>query len=233
MSKNSPVLKLNTDPDGRLRLREQLALVALPRRTRRNITMRMGREIIKEAKTNIRQQRTTYGRSMEGRKDTRKRRKLLRGFGRGLKPFMRGSDRVDVTWSNSMTAQLADRHQNGIAEQWTASKARKVYGVPDYSKPATREQAKALKAEGYKLRVKKSRGKGHTLRRVPIKWITENLSRGQAGAILRQMRDGKKRGKQSWEVKPAARPFLGPKPGTEEKFLNDLARQTMAEIGNR
>ena len=232
MSKTSPVMNLTTDPQGRLRLSEQLALVALPRRTRRNITMRMGREIVKEAKANIRQQRTTSGRSMEGRKDTRKRRKLLRGFGRGLKPFMRGSDRVDVTWGSSVTAQLADRHQNGIAEQWTPAKARKVYGVPDYSKPATRAQAKALKAEGYRLRVKKPRGKGHTLRRVQIKWITDNLSRGQAGAILREMR-GKQHGKQRWEVKPAARPFLGPKPGTEDKFLNDLARQTMAEIGNR
>jgi hypothetical protein len=226
---NSP-LRLDTDRAGRLHLDEQLHLLSLPRRTRRNITMRMGRSVIKDAKANIRQQRSIHGGSMEPRKDTRKKRKMLRGFGRGLKPYMRGSDRVDVTWGNPLTAKLADRHQNGIAEPWTADKARKIYGIPDYSKPATRAQAKSLLAEGYRLRVRRGSGKGCTLRRVSVKWITENLSRGQAGLILRAMRDESKHGKQRWSVEPAARPFLGPKPGAENEFLNDIAREALAAI---
>ncbi|WP_419787320.1 virion morphogenesis protein [Pseudodesulfovibrio sp.] len=226
-------LRLDTDPRGRLRLREQLDLLSLSPRTRRNVTKRMGRAVIKEARTNLRQQRTVYGRSMEERQGVRKRRKMLRRLGKGLKPFMRGTDRVDLTWANGMTAKIADRHQYGIPEVWTASKARKVYGVPDYKKPATRTQAKALIAEGYRLRVRKPKGKGCTLRRVPLRWIMENLSRGQAGTILRQMRDNTTHGKQRWEVKPAARPFLGPRPGTEKQFLNDLARTALSEIRNR
>jgi len=229
---NSP-MRLDTDPRGRLRLHEQLDLLSLPRRTRRNITMRMGRAVIKDSKGNLRQQRTIYGRSMEERRDTRTKRKMLRRMGKGLKPFMRGSNRVDVTWANGLTAKIADRHHRGVPEPWTPTKALKVYGVPDYNKPATRDQAKALKAEGYRLRVQKKKGKGCTLRRVSIKWIMENLSRGQAGTILRQMRDNTTRGKQSWEVKPAARPFLGPKPGTEDQFLDDLARTALSEIRNR
>lgn len=216
-----------------MRLREQLDILSLPRRTRRNITMRIGRAVIKDTKANIRKQRTVYGRSMEERRDTRTKRKMLRRMGKGLKPYMRGANRVDVTWSNGLTAKIADRHQRGVPEPWTPTKALKVYGVPDFKKPATRAQAKALKAEGYRLRVKKKRGKGCTLRRVSIKWIMENLSRGQAGTILRQMRDKTKRGSQRWEVKPAARPFLGPKPGTENMFLDDLARTALSEIRNR
>lgn len=227
------LMRLDTDPRGRLRLREQLYLVSMSRRTRRNITRRMGRSVIKDARTNLRQQRTVYGRSMEERKDTRKRHKILRRMGKGLKPFSRGADRVDVTWSNGQTAKIADRHQRGVAEPWNPAKARKVYGVPDYQKPATRAQAKALKAAGYKLRVQKKKGKGCLLRRVPIKWIMENLSRGQAGLILRILRDNTTRGKQGWEVKPAARPFLGPKPGTEGKFLDDIASTAVSAIRNR
>ncbi|MBC17038.1 MAG: virion morphogenesis protein [Desulfovibrio sp.] len=229
---NQP-FQLDTDPRGRMRLYEQLDIVSLPHRTRRNITMRMGRSIIKDAKQNIRRQRTIHGRSMAERKGTRTKRKLLRKMGKGLKPFMRGPNRVDLTWANGMTAKIADRHQRGIPEQWTAPKAEKVYGKPDYDNPATRGQARALKAEGYRLRVKKKRGKGCTLRRVSMKWIMQNLTVGQAGIILRQMRDKTRRGKQRWEVKPTARPFLGPKPGTEYKFLDDLARAALSQIRNR
>ncbi|BCS89972.1 virion morphogenesis protein [Pseudodesulfovibrio sediminis] len=231
-SSNAP-LRLKTDPRGRLRLHEQLDILSMSPRTRRNITMRMGRKVAKAAKANIRQQKTIHGTSMEPRKDSRNKRKMLRGFGRHIKPYMRGTDRVEVTFGNDYTARLAGRHQYGIAEPWTTAKAQKIYKRPDYKAPTTRAQAKALKAEGYRLRVQKKRGKGCTLRRVSIKWIMDHLSVGQAGAILRDMRTGTKRGKQQWEVKPAARPFLGPKPGTEKEFLNELARDTMAEITNR
>jgi len=229
---NSSPLRLDTDQSARLRLHEQLDLLSLPRRTRRNITMRMARAVIKDAKGNLRAQRTVYGRSMEARKGTRVRRKMLRRMGKGLKPFMRSPERVDVTWGNGLTAEIADRHQRGMAESWTSAKARKVYGVPDYSKPATREQAKALLAEGYRLRVQNPSGKGCTLRRVSAKWIMEHLSRGQAGLILRVLRDASW-AKHSWEVKPAARPFLGPAPGSENKFLDDLAGTALSEIRNR
>lgn len=226
-------LRLKTDQRGRLRLHEQLNILSMSPRTRRNITMRMARKVVKEAKTNIRLQKTIHGTSMETRKDRRKKKKMLRGFGRTIKPFRRKGDQVEITWPTSVNAQMANRHQQGLPEKWNAQKARKIYGIPDYSGPATRAQAKSLKAAGYMLRVKKKKGKGCSLRRVSKRWIMDNLSMGQAGAILRIMRTGTKRGKQQWEVKPAARPFLGPKPGTEKEFLNELARDTMAEITNR
>ncbi len=51
--------------------------------------------------------------------------------------------------------------------------------------------------------------------------------------ILRLMRDNGQKGQQRWQVKPAARPFLGPEPGTEQAFLNDIIRMTMSDIRNR
>ncbi|MBI9080277.1 MAG: phage virion morphogenesis protein [Pseudodesulfovibrio sp.] len=231
---SSSMMNLDTDKKSRLRLHEQLDLVCLSPRTRRNVTKRMAREIRKDSRLNIRGQKTVHGTPMEKRRTGRARRKMLRGLGRTMKIYSRGTDQAEVTWATPMTAKIADRHQNGIPEQWTAGKARKVYGVPDYSKPASRAQAKYLLAEGYRLRVRKKKGKGCTLKRVPIKWIMENLSQGQAGMILRILRDECwAAGEQIWETKPAARPFLGPKPGTEDKFLDDLAKQALSDIRNR
>ena len=56
----SPMMRLDTDRTGRLRLHEQLDIISLPPRTRRNITMRAGRSVIKATKKNLRQQKTIY-----------------------------------------------------------------------------------------------------------------------------------------------------------------------------
>lgn len=233
MPTNSRPISLDTDPDGRLRLIEQLELLALPPRTRRAVLKRMATEIRKDSRRNIRAQSTVHGTAMEKRRGTRVRRKMLRGLGKSMKIYARGSDRAEVTWANALTARIADRHQHGGAEDWTAGKARKVYGVPDYSQPASRTQAKALKDAGYRLRVRRPNGKGCTLKRVPIKWICENLSSGQAGVILRLLRDGTAKGARRWTVDTPARPFLGPKPGDESRLLNDLAKQALSDIRNR
>ena len=127
---------------------------------------------------------------------------MLARLGKGLKPYVKRG-RVDVTWSNNMTGQIARRQQEGIAEQWSAAKAKKVYGTPDYSEPATRSQAKALRAAGYMINTKS----GRSQKRPTIKWIVEHLSSGKAGIILRALRKAKRT--TSWETKPTARPFLG------------------------
>jgi hypothetical protein len=226
-------LRMDTDYAGRMRLFEQMEVLSMPGRTRRNVVKRMVRQVQKDARANIRSQKTTRGLPMEARKDSRVRRKMLRGLSREMTVFMRGNSAADVTWRNGLTAKIADRHQRGVPEPWNRGKARKVYGVPDYKANATRAQAKSLKAEGYRLRVKKKRGKGCRLVRVSLRWITENLSRGQAGLILRLMRTNRKRGARSWEIRTPARPFLGPRLGDEDTFLTGLARQAISEIRNR
>lgn len=233
MPSDSSLMRINTDQRNQLRLHEQIGLVAMPRSKRRRVVRKVATEARKASRLNIKQQRTIHGDAMEARRNTRVRRKMLRGLGRNMKIYMRGSDKAEVTWPSPLTAKIADRHQRGVPEQWTAGKARKVYGVPDYSKPATKAQAKALIEAGYRLRVRKKKGKGCSLRRVSQKWIRENLSLGQAGVILRMLRDGTPKGVQRWEAEPPARPFHGFKPGDEDKVMTGLARQAISEIRNR
>lgn len=223
-------LKVQEDRRARLRLHEQLDLLSLPTPMRRRVVRKMALEVRKGTRANIRAQKTVSGAAMEPRKAGRARRKMLRGLGRGMRVRVTSPESAEVGWPNRLTSHIAYRHQTGQPETWTAGKARKVYGVPDYKSPATRAQAKSLIAEGYRLRVRKQRGKGCALRRVSQRWIRENLSLGQAGVILRMMRDGKRKGKQRWEMRTPARPFLGVDPAKYDEALNDIARQALAAV---
>lgn len=71
---------------------------------------------------------------------------------------------------------------------------------------ATRAQAKALKEEGFRVFARRLNPQAPIgkLRKPTQKWICDNLSNEQAGAILRQMRGEPKA---SWETKLPARPF--------------------------
>lgn len=178
---------------------------------------------------------------MSPRQNARNKRRMLKklagtklgkspaGKGKGLNVYGRGTSVAEVTWGNAFAAKIAYAQQHGIGQRWTAAKARKRYGVPDYKAPASRDQAKALLEAGFKVRVAKKRGKGTRLKRVSIKWIRENISMGKAAVILNILR-GEGSHPQSWEVKPKARPFLGVPAEKADEMLQDLARQTIDQL---
>lgn len=228
----APEIDLRVDEKSRLRLSEQLSLLTLPPAKRRRLMNGIAKDVRLDARRNIRSQRTILGRAMEPRKDKRKRRKLLQGLGKGLTTVHKGDLHAEVTWKNPVPARIAHQHQFGTPEKWTASKARKVRGQPNYAAPATSAQAKALIAEGFKRRVarKHGKGKGAALKRVSQKWIRENLKLGQAGLILRLMRTGKPKGKQSWTVKVPARPILGATVDKADEYMTRLAQQWLREM---
>ncbi|SHJ72024.1 hypothetical protein ACQ0P8_16325 (plasmid) [Halodesulfovibrio aestuarii] len=241
MSQNKPALNLSVDKRSRLRLREQLTLLQMPPKKQRRIVMSMARTVRKQAAQNIRQQRTVRGTQMAPRKNSRNKNRLLKklagtklgknpkGKGKGLNVYGRGKTKAEVTWGNAFAARIAYAQQHGIAQKWSASKARKRYGVPNYKAPATRAQAKALLDAGYRLRVRKKRGKGTRLKRVTIKWIRENMTVGKAALILNILRGNENR-PTAWEVKPEARPFLGVPAEKADEMLQDLARQTLQQL---
>lgn len=233
---NNSALEFSVDRKSRLKLKEQLDILAMPPREQRKIIMTMARAVRKQAVLNIRQQRTVEGLPMAPRKDARNKRRLLRGLAKakvgkskGLTVYGRGSDSAEVTYGNQGAGQIANRHQKGIPEPWSKKKAEKVYGRPDYNKPATRVQAKSLIDAGYRVRKKRKRGKGTLLKRVSVKWIREHMTLGQAGRILRFMR-GTGLSKTRWDVETPARPFLGATPDDAKEMLQDLARQTIEKL---
>ena len=222
-----PVLTFRDDPKGRLKLREQLDILALPPKQKRKLVRMMATDVRKQARQNIRQQRTVSGSPMAPRKDTRNKRKLLRRMGKPMVIFNKSNHEAVVGFKGNKAGVIASKHQHGTSERMTATKAEKRAGTPDYKDRADRKQAKSLIQEGYRLPVPGKNGRTK-LKRVSQKWIRENMSCGQAGLILRMMRNEKS--KQSWTMTTPARPFLGADEKDAQQMLDSLARTSLARL---
>lgn len=88
---------------------------------------------------------------------------------------------------------------------------------------ATKEQAKALKQEGFRVfarRINPNAAVGK-MKSPTMRWIQQNLSAEQAGLILRAMRG--KAPAEAWETKIPARPFLQ----VDKKQMRKIAKEEL------
>lgn len=224
------ILKFDPDKKSTLRLLDQIEVLSMKPVKRRRLLRQIGKHIRIDTRQNIKRQRTVTGRSMEPRAK-KKRRRMFRKMAKGMVTRIKNDHQAQITWKQPGQARLAFRHHHGISENYTASKAARVNGTPDYTKPATPAQAKALAKEGYRRPVARKRGKGGAiLKRVSQKWIRENMTIGQAGLILRLMRTGTREGKQSWVIKLPERPILGATPADANIYLADMATDALQRM---
>ena len=229
MNSNSQI-QFSEDKKSRLKLGEQMAILAMPPKEQRKLVKSIGSEVRKDARQNIRKQKTISGAPMAKRKDARNKRKLLRKMGKGMVVFNRGNTKAIVTWKNSRSAQIANSQQKGSRQAMTASKAAKRGSKPDYDAPVTRDMAKALIQEGYRQPVKGKNGRSR-LKKVSQRWIMDNMTQGQAGLVLKELRNaGSKR---SWTIRTPARPFLGATEQDADKMLESMAKAALARIQSK
>jgi len=194
------------------RAQKRIGALRLSRKKRFWVHRQLGRQVRTFSRKRIRLQKDLDGVPFKKRADG-KRAKMERGLSRKLVIYAT-AEQAKVTWANTKTAKIAYAQQYGIDEDFTASKAKRRYGTPDYKGPATRKQAKALREAGYTI------ARGRKGRKTPsLKWMTENLTLGQAGLVLRVLRDDAK--KQRWKIKLAKRAFLGVN-RKETRALSDL-----------
>ena len=214
-----------------LKLMDQLEVLSMSVPQRRRMMADIGRQTRKKTRENIRGQKTVSGTGMAPRVNARTKRKMLSKMGKGMQTKVINTHKATVGWKNAGQAKLADRHHRGVSEAWNPRKMARVSGTPDYTKPATHAQARALNKEGFRRRVARKRGKGGaTLKRMPAKWIMDNMTLGQAGLVLRLMRYGTRKGKQKWETKPAPRPILGATPEDANAYLTQMAKEALTRI---
>ncbi|MGL1932185.1 MAG: hypothetical protein OCC45_10540 [Desulfotalea sp.] len=223
-------IKFTEDSRSRLKLGQQLDVLAMGPRNRRKLVREILKETRKDLRQNIRQQKTVDGSAMKGRSGKNKKR-MFRNMGKGMAVKLKNDHSGVLTWKNAGQARTAYRHHHGVDEKFTASRAEKKYGKPDYQAKATKQQAKALNENGYRARVARKRGKGGAvLKKVSQKWIMEHMTIGKAGLILRMLRTGKRKGKQNWKIKTPARPILGATKADADKFLTALAGDALRNI---
>lgn len=195
------------------------------------------REVCKYTGQNIRRQRTVEGDPFAKRKKARAKRRMLLGLGKAqfLKAYSKAGDGggAAVGWpEGGFLSEIAYRHQHGIGESWNPAKIAKVRGSPDYGAQCTPKQAQALIKEGYKL---PGRRKGGGVRLYPVnaRWLRDHMTLGQAGLILRLLRTGQAKGKQSWKDTVPERPFLGINDAQVEASLDAMIQKflTGGKIG--
>ena len=196
----------------------QLQLLKLPAAKRTRILKTLGRYERTLARKRIARQTTIDGEAFTPRSSGKKDR-MLKRLGKTLEPYVKNANRLELKHKAALTGRIAAMHQEGGSEKMTANKMARIHGQPDYKASCTRPQAKALSAEGYKVR--KANGKGY--RRASLREIMENLSQGQAMLILRKLRD--KPQKQRWDIPVAARPFLGDTTDNVQRQLVSIFEQ--------
>lgn len=223
-------INIDTDKKSTLRLMDQVDVLTMSPVRRRKMLRQMAKHTRSDLRQNIRQQRTVTGAKMTPRASKRKKR-MFSKMAKGMVTRIKNDHTAIVTWKQTGQAKLAFQHHHGVSENFTSKKAARINGTPDYKKPATPAQAKALNREGFKRKVARKRGKGGAiLKRVPQKWIRENMTLGQAGLILRLMRTNSSKGKQHWKINLPERPILGAKPEDSNNYLTAMATDALRQI---
>jgi len=197
--------------EGMLGLQTQLALLELSPKLRTRLLKRVSMRIRSMSNERVRKQKNIDGSPYEPRKATSKqRRKMLSGLikGKYLDVLRANPDQATLGWRNSMMGYIAYEHAHGLSRRYTAAQARKANPIP-YHDPCTTEQAKRLRRLGFKVRQPGTtkRGKSRWLK-PSAAWIKENISYGQAGLLIRELK-GEQAGPTSWEIKLPKRDFLG------------------------
>jgi hypothetical protein len=200
---------------GHIDAQKRLELLKLPARKRRQILGGIGREIKRQSIRNLKAQRDVQGRPWAPRKRGNDR-KLLRHLARQVQANFVTPDFVDVGFKGAVAYQ---QHE-GVTQVMTgALMARNAGSGAD--EPATRKQAKELRNENYRVRVKGSK----KWRKPSLQWITQNLKQKQAGLILRILRD--EQPKKAWITTVPGRAFLGATDAQVGTFVNKVIENTI------
>ena len=221
---------LQIDVKGLLPLKRQLELLAMPRATRRRLLYRVAKRVTSASKKRASKQVDLKGRPFKTRARKRKgNRKMLTRMARKLKVVRNDSLEAVIGFNSPVLAHIASKQQHGAVEQMSAKKLAAMESGTARDGPATRKQARALREAGYQI--KRAKGKGK--KKPSLKWITENMKVGQAGAALAYLRaQAGETIKQSWTTTLPARSFLGATAQEITEHIEFIFKQMKQEMNH-
>ncbi|EOX4826830.1 virion morphogenesis protein [Vibrio alginolyticus] len=187
-----------------LNMQEKLAMLALPPKKRVWILKTLGRWETTNTRKRIRSQKDVNGRVLQPKKG-KKKGKVLKRMAKGLTPYVRNANQLDLTWSNKLTAKIAARHHLGQKQKMTKRQMQKRWGKPDYSAPCTKGQARKLRELGYTVPRKSGKGR----KKASLRELMATITHGQAGQLIRELSN--QPNITSWDIPLAERQILGSK----------------------
>ncbi|NVC52596.1 virion morphogenesis protein [Vibrio diabolicus] len=197
-----------------LNMQEKLAMLALPPKKRVWILKTLGRWETTNTRKRIRSQKDVNGRALQPKKG-KKKGKVLKRMAKGLTPYVRNANQLDLTWSNKLTAKIAARHHLGQKQKMTKRQMQKRWGKPDYSAPCTKGQARKLRELGYTVPRKSGKGR----KKASLRELMVTITHGQAGQLIRELSN--QPNITSWDIPLAERQILGSKEReVNRQFIN-------------
>ncbi|EGR1562233.1 TPA: virion morphogenesis protein [Vibrio parahaemolyticus] len=187
-----------------LNMQEKLAMLALPPKKRVWILKTLGRWEKANTRKRISSQKDINGSALQPRKG-KKKGKVLKRMAKGLTPYVRNANQLDLTWSNKLTAKIAARHHVGQKQKMTKRQMQKRWGKPDYSAPCTKGQARKLRELGYTVPRKSGKGR----KKPSLRELMATITHGQAGQLIRELSN--QPNITSWDIPLAERQILGSK----------------------
>lgn len=190
---------------------------------KRKFNYYLGKEVEKLARTRQRRQVDLEGNPWTPRKlspdHPRSKGKMLKNL---LKPqrmlTYSNEEYATVTWKSTGQGILARQNQEGVLKHPNRPKPKEYY-----DHPCTEKQAKALIREGYRRPVR-----GGNAQRVSVKYLTENMTIGQAGVVLHKMQNGETASVSKWAL--PARSFLGANQEEQKAMVKTIAQRVIDRI---
>ena len=214
---------INVSVEGTAAIQQLLSTIGGATAMRR-ILQRTAKQVIDLSKQHTRDQIDSDGQRFKPHAKGR-RRKMLTRLMRYLQLVELNDKQAVIGFKNPVHGQIAYKQQFGDSQQFSKSQFRNGRSpdprnpsmrAENAANPATRSQARALLAAGYKIK----RGKGY--RTPTLKWITQNLTIARASAILTALRGGH----DSWTtVLPGRKPV-----GVSPSEFQTVYDQAVAEI---
>ncbi|MGG2020698.1 virion morphogenesis protein [Pseudomonas sp. Y5-11] len=212
---------------GRLGVREQLALLAMPPQLRRRLLNQVTKRVRTMSRKRQRAQQNLDGSAFAPRQgDGKGKKKMEAGLAKLMVVTRLTADEAELGWKNALTRWVAAQQHNGVSERRTAAQMRRWNKTPP-GLAATEKQAKRLRRLGFRVR---QAGK-KSLTRPSVAWIQEHVNYAKAGLLIRILDDQRSEssGAQSWEITLPKRQFIGV---NSDRDTNLLINQVLQQILN-
>ena len=217
---------MTMDIKGMLPWKRQMQLLSMPVSIRRRLLYRVAKRVIGDSKKRVRKQIDLKGRPFTARARKRKG-KMLARLAKQLKVINNNSVNAQIGFNSSVAGKIASKQQHGATESVSARSISKKSLAASQDGSATRKQARALREAGFEIKKKSGKGK----KKPSLKFITENFTIGQAGAILRTLRiEAGETIKKSWTTVLPARSFLGATAKEVSQHIEMIFKQMKQEI---
>jgi hypothetical protein len=213
------------DVRGRLGVREQLALLALPPQLRRRLLNQVTKRVRTMSRKRQRAQQNLDGSAFAPRQGEGKgKKKMEAGLAKLMVVTRLTAKEAELGWKNALTRWVAAQQHNGFSERRTAAQMRRWNKTPP-GLAATEKQAKRLRRLGFRVR---QAGK-KSLTRPSVAWIQEHVNYAKAGLLIRILDDQRSEssGAQSWEITLPKRQFIG---AETERDTDLLISQVLQQI---